>query len=102
MLSQNLVYYNERSVVIIETEALGPVAFVAIGATCVGSIVLLPETNTTITKGEEIGRFEFGGSTILLIFGPNTVMPAADLVASTQSLVETYVNMGTELGRAST
>ena len=99
MLSNNLVYYNQRRVMIIDTATFGPVAFVAIGATCVGSIIIGPTANSTIVKGEDIGRFEFGGSTILLLFGPSTVTVAPDLITNTQSLVETYVHMGTEIGR---
>jgi phosphatidylserine decarboxylase len=54
------------------------VAFIAIGATCVGSVVLEPKfeyktddattTNTAFKRGDEFGYFQFGGSTIVMMF----------------------------------
>jgi len=99
-MSQNYVYENKRRVVIIDSPSLGKVGFVAIGATCVGSIVTDLAVGQTIAKGENIGRFEFGGSTILLLFQPNAVMVSPDIVQSTHALVETLVRMGTEIAFA--
>jgi len=100
VMSQNYVYENKRRVVIIDSPSLGKVGFVAIGATCVGSIVTDLAVGQAVAKGEKIGRFEFGGSTILLLFQPNAVTVSPDIVQSTRALVETLVRMGTEIAFA--
>jgi phosphatidylserine decarboxylase len=97
--SGNLVYYNQRQVVVVDTPAYGPVAVVAIGATCVGSVIIGPSVNTTLAKGDELGRFEYGGSTLLLLFPPGAVAVPPDLAAATRGQVETFVLVGTEIGR---
>ena len=92
------MYFNQRRVMMISTAELGVVGIVAVGATCVGSIVTTVAVGDHVVKGEDIGRFEFGGSTILLLFQPGVVVVASDLAVSTSRLVETYVRMGTEIG----
>lgn len=47
-----------------------PVAFVAIGALLVGSIVFTNGANkgSKIKRGEELGYFAYGGSTVVCLF----------------------------------
>ena len=47
-----------------------PVAYVAIGAMLVGSIVWTAggKKGTTVKRGEELGYFAYGGSTIVALF----------------------------------
>lgn len=81
---------NERVACIFDTGA-GPMAVVLVGALFVGSIEtvwageITPPTGKTITvkhysasdsvielhTGEELGRFNMGGSTIIVLFGPD-------------------------------
>src|SRR5262249_22391903 len=64
MTSKNYAIYNQRVVAIIDTTGqanIGQVAYVAIGALCVGSITFLPQVGDPVIKGEPIGYFQFGG-----------------------------------------
>jgi phosphatidylserine decarboxylase len=78
----NVFTENKRSVAIIETEEFGDVAFVAIGATMVGSIVFTAETGWSYRKGEEMGYFQFGGSTVVAVFQEGTVAFDEDLLSN--------------------
>ena len=51
-----------------------------------------------ITQPTQAGFFAFGGSTILLLFPPKTVVFDADLVLNSQNSVETLVRMGSRIG----
>ncbi len=64
---------HKRSCYIIETENFGLVAMIPIGFWTVGSIVTECKLGDYIKKGEEIGYFKYGGSSILLVFEPNAV-----------------------------
>ena len=50
------------------TEEFGPVMVVAVGATVVGSIHFTAGVGTHLNKGDELGFFAFGGSTVLTLF----------------------------------
>lgn len=62
---------HQRYVWIIKTENLGLVAMIAIGFWGVGSIVNAVKTNATIHKGQYMGHFGYGGSSIVLAFEPD-------------------------------
>jgi len=47
---------------------LGIVAVVPVGMPHVGSVVLTAAPGTQLTKGDEFGYFQFGGSDIILLF----------------------------------
>lgn len=71
---------HKRSCYLIETKEFGLVAMIPIGFWGVGSIVTEPKVKVGnyINKGEEIGHFKYGGSSILLIFEPGTVKFSRD------------------------
>ena len=66
---------HKRTCYIIETTEFGLVAMIPVGFWGVGSIITEPEVKVGnyIKKGEEIGHFKYGGSSILLIFEPDVV-----------------------------
>lgn len=70
-----LAHVAARAVIVIEADnpALGNVAFIAIGMSDVSSCVLSVETGQHLAKGEELGYFQFGGSTHCLVFEPGAV-----------------------------
>ena len=102
---------NERVVCIFQTEA-GAMAVILVGAIFVGSIEtvwageITPPRNKSIKvtnyaaddnaiqlkKGEELGRFNMGGSTIIVLFGPGQVKWQSELGA------ESRVQFGQALG----
>lgn len=89
---------NKRAVMIIETLEYGDVAFVAIGATLVGSIFWTVEPGAHVAKGDELGYFAFGGSTCIAVFQPGHVEWDQDIVANGKRSLETLVKMGERIG----
>ncbi|KAI5083998.1 hypothetical protein GOP47_0000167 [Adiantum capillus-veneris] len=59
---------NKRVVNVIISKEFGKVAFVAIGATMVGSINFTKNEKDRVKKGDEFGYFSFGGSTVICVF----------------------------------
>lgn len=95
----NVFTENKRIVNVIESEQLGKVVFVTIGATAVGSIVQLHDPGEIITKGECFGYFQFGGSTCIMLTKKGMVTFDDDLLETTVSGIEMYVEMGQQVGR---
>ncbi|KAJ7066597.1 phosphatidylserine decarboxylase-domain-containing protein [Mycena amicta] len=93
---------NTRSVLYLSHAATGlPVAFVAIGALLVGSIGWTngAEKGKTLKKGDELGYFAYGGSTVVALFPKGVIEFDADLVSNSLVPVETLVKVGNSLGR---
>jgi len=99
-LRKRLAYLweNKRLLSVIETEKWGQVAFVAIGATCVGRIHMTRAKGEAVEKGEELGYFAFGGSCVATFFEKDRVDLSADLVNYSSQSVELYSKMGDVLG----
>jgi phosphatidylserine decarboxylase len=68
----------------------------------VGSIVLTCPEGQTRRKGEELGYFAFGGSSILLLLPPDAVELDQDLREASATGLETLVRMGERVGRLRT
>jgi phosphatidylserine decarboxylase len=76
------------------------VYMVAVGAMMVGSVVSTCTTGSLLRKGQEMGYFAFGGSTIVLCL-PSSLGDVAfsgDLLRNSQEQLETYVHMGDGIG----
>lgn len=100
-LRRRLAYLweNRRTLTVLDTERFGRVLMLEIGATNVGSIVQTYAAGA-VKKGEEKGYFEFGGSSTLLLFEPNRIRLADDLVANSLQQRELYARIGDRLGVA--
>lgn len=94
----NVFTENKRVVSMISTSEFGKVAFVAIGATMVGSITFLKKEGDYVRKGDEFGYFSFGGSTVICVFEKDAIQFDADLVANSERSLETLVSVGMTLG----
>jgi len=108
----HLFVRNERVACVFQTEA-GPMAVVLVGAIFVGSVETVWTGEITpprgkvimvtsyaasdnvirLERGEELGRFNMGGSTIIVLFGPRCVNWRPGLMAETQ------IQFGQALGR---
>lgn len=66
---------NTRSLVFIESDAptLGLVCLVAVGISEVSSISISVQGGHRVEKGDELGYFSYGGSSVCLIFQPGTI-----------------------------
>lgn len=101
-LSRNLSYLweNKRSLTEIDTQHMGKVLSLEIGATCVGSIIQTYQPEQSVSKGEEKGYFAFGGSSTITIFEPGTIELSEDLIKNSQKQIETYALMGDKMGES--
>jgi len=79
-----------------------PIAFVAIGALLVGSIKFTAEEGQQVARGDELGYFAYGGSTVIVVFPKGLVKFDDDLVANSKKKLETLVKVGNSLGTAAT
>lgn len=70
---------------------------IPVGATMVGNIISTYEPNQMVNKGDEMGYFAFGGSTVVLLFQSNNIKINSDLLKNTKSNMETFVRMGEQI-----
>jgi phosphatidylserine decarboxylase len=98
----NVLTTNARSVVCIDSPYFGKVLFVAIGAFEVGSVKLTDQVKgcEELQKGEEIGWFEFGGSSIIVAFEEGRIHFDEDLREVSKRKIEMDVLVGQSLGKA--
>lgn len=85
---------NERQVSILETENFGKLAYIEVGALCVGKIVQTDPSKREFRRGEEKGYFLFGASTVVLLGEPGRWKPEADLLEQTAQSRESFVKLG--------
>ena len=88
---------NRRILTLIETKSFGTIAFIEVGATCVGEIYQTYKPENPVQKGDEKGYFSFGGSTIVLLFQQNTITFSEDLLNGPEG-IEIVGKMGQRLG----
>jgi len=96
----NVFGENKREVCVFDTKQYGEVVYVLVGATMVGSIVLTAKKGSTLKKGEEVGHFAFGGSSVLLMFQKGAIKWDNDLIENSKSGLETLVRMGEKIGES--
>lgn len=84
---------NERHVTLLDTSQFGKLAYVEVGAMCVGRIVQ-SHTSPTFRRGDEKGYFLFGGSTVVVLGQPGAWVPDAELLDQTGRRRETLVRLG--------
>lgn len=89
---------NKREYCELTTKDKGDVLIAPVGATMVGSILSTYTPETDIQKGDEMGYFAFGGSTIVLLVDSEKVQIDQDLLTNTQNKIETFVKMGEQIG----
>jgi phosphatidylserine decarboxylase len=88
---------NERYVSILKTENFGRLAFIEVGAICVGKIVQSHPWGKSFMRGEEKGYFLFGGSTVIVLGEKGLWKPSADVIKNTSEGIETYLQLGQEV-----
>lgn len=88
---------NCREYAVMHTENFGDVTQVEVGAMLVGRIVN-NHRKGRFARGEEKGKFEFGGSTIVVLVEPDRVVPDEELIENTANGYETVVKCGERLG----
>lgn len=90
---------NSREYTLIRTEKFGTVVQMEVGAMLVGRIVNHEEKGSAI-RGKEKGYFQYGGSTIIVLIGPEQVQIREDILQSSALAEEVPVKMGEVIGHA--
>lgn len=90
---------NTRQFSLLKSEHFKTVLMMEVGALLVGRIVNY-KGHAKVKKGEEKGRFEFGGSTVVLMFEKDAVDIDKQLWLNTANGYETIVRMGQSIGKA--
>ena len=95
---------NKRSVMIAKRQETGnKVAIIAVGAMLVGSIFYtdgIESEGVQIRRGQCLGGFKYGGSTVIVVYPPGEVQLDEDLVNnSTKENCETLMRVGWRCGR---
>lgn len=89
---------NCREYTLMDTDHLGRVAQIEVGAMLVGKIAN-NDGPGRVERGAEKGRFLYGGSTIILLLEKDRVTLDRTIISSSGQGIETPVRMGQRIGR---
>ncbi|KAI9733824.1 MAG: hypothetical protein M1818_007091 [Claussenomyces sp. TS43310] len=94
---------NKRSVMTLQRSSTGaPIAIVAVGAMLVGSIKYMPgldQVGAQVKRGQCLGAFYYGGSTVIVLYPKGEVILDDDLVKnSIEHNCETLMKVGWRTG----
>jgi phosphatidylserine decarboxylase len=89
---------NTREFSILKSENFGNILMMEVGALLVGKIVNYHEEEN-VKRGEEKGRFEFGGSTIVICVKKDKIIMDEDIMKNSKMNIETVVKMGERIGK---
>ena len=93
----NIYKQNSREFTVLHTENFGDVVQVEVGAMMVGRICNHQEKGS-FRRGQEKGMFEFGGSTVVLLFEKDKIRLNDDILRNSASETETVVKFGSKIG----
>ncbi len=88
---------NTREYSILHSESFGRILIMEVGAMLVGKIVNYHE-EANVKRGEEKGRFKFGGSTIIVCLEKGRIDIDKDILYNSLNGIETLVKMGEKVG----
>ena len=85
---------NCREYCMIRSPRFGDIIQMEVGALMVGKITNHERGKAAVSKGEEKGMFEFGGSTIVLLLEKNKAAVCSDIIAATKQGYEMKLRQG--------
>lgn len=88
---------NCREYTLLKTDNFGDATMVEVGAMMVGRIVNTVKSGR-FERGEEKGRFEFGGSTVILLLEKGKATLDPEFLENTRAGLETVVKCGEKIG----
>lgn len=95
--SYNVYKMNSREYTLMKTKNFGNVIQIEVGALFVGCITN-DNKSREFKRGEQKGMFQFGGSTIVMLFEKNSIVIDESIYRNTQDNKETIVKMGYKIG----
>lgn len=94
----NIYVQNSREFTVMQTKNFGKVIQMEVGALFVGRITN-HMTGFVFKRGDEKGKFEFGGSTVVMLFQKNSITIDDVIYKNTQQNKETIVKMEYKIGK---
>ena len=91
---------NYREYCILKTKNFGDVIEIEVGALLVGKIHQNLRGGGRFFRGQEKGYFEFGASTIVMVFKPSVVVIDEDVAEYSKRGIETRVQYGSAIGKS--
>lgn len=88
---------NTREYALLESDHFGTLLQMEVGAAMVGRIVN-NSGERMVQRGEEKGRFEFGGSTVIVLLQKDAAVIDEDILRNTREDAETVVRLGEKIG----
>lgn len=88
---------NKREFCELETADKGTVLLAPVGATMVGTIIETYTPNKPLNKGDEMGYFAFGGSTVVILVDKDQIKIDQDILSNTKNKIESFVKMGEKI-----
>lgn len=88
---------NKRSVTLLETATFGRVLMIEVGAMIAGKITNYQKQE--FQRGEEKGRFEIGGSTIIMVYANGIMQLDNDICLQNEKGREVMVTIGSVIGK---
>lgn len=95
-LKPDIFIENERQVTILKTKNFGHLAYIEVGAMCVGKIIQTHQSKHFM-RGEEKGYFLFGGSTVVVMGEKGAWKPSSDILTNTKNNLETFIQLGDQV-----
>lgn len=97
--ARNVFTENNRVVVELQSSAFGTVYLVAVGAAGVGRVVIDASEGQRLEPGDLLGKFEFGGSTVVVLVPNPGGARVWDrrLVETSEAGRETYLTVGSRI-----
>lgn len=92
------IQVNERHLIRFRSDKASTMAIVLVGALFVGAIVETYQPGKPVQRGDEMGYFEFGASTMVLFFQKDTIQLMPTLIRNSAEGKETPVRMGQLIG----
>jgi phosphatidylserine decarboxylase len=89
---------NERHIMTYQTDKASTVALVLVGALFVGAIIETYTPGKKYKQGDELGYFEYGGSTMVMLFQKGAISVIPEIISDSKEGRETPVRMGQVIG----
>ena len=99
LLNYPVFRLNRRVCMVMDTDHFGTVAQIEVGAMAVGGIAN-PFENCRVEKGQEMGRFELRGSTIVMLFEKDRIKLLPELAEKLTNGKEAPVRYGEYIGKS--
>ena len=89
---------NFRMIVYIDSHYFGLVCVVAVGSLLLGSVELTHRSGN-VKRMDDLGFFQFGGSTVIVLFESDKVDFDKDILENSQNRIESFIKVGDGIGK---